>query len=169
MLGSLDSQVRGVPGRRSHGSSLDSLHLDWSHGCSRHGRSRGRFARPRSRHGQSHGRFAHATAGPAVARADRPRVAHATVARCGRSHGRFTHDAPVMRLLCLRRCGVGVRSHGVDVRLVATSVMSSSSVLSDHNVSNFVTSYPPLLRIPCKLINKFGKHVSQLEILAVLA
>jgi hypothetical protein len=169
MLGSLDSQVRGVPGRRSHGLSLDSPHLDWSHGCSRHGRSCGCFARPRLRHGQSHGRFAHATAGPAVARVDRPRVAHATAACCGRSHGRFARDAPVTRLLCSRRGGVGVRSNGVGVRLVATSVMSSSSVLSDHNDSNFVTSYPPLLRIPCKCINKCGKHVSQLEILAVLA
>ena len=107
------------------------------------------------------GRFARATAGPVVARVDRPGVAHATVARGGRSHGRFARDALVTRLLRSRRGGVGVQSNGVGVHLVATSVMSSSSVMSDHNDSTFVTSYPPLLRMPYKCINKCGKHVSQ--------
>ena len=46
-------------------------------------------------------------------------------------------------------------------RLVATSVMSSSSAMSDHNDSNFVTSYTPLLRMPSKCINKCGKQVNQ--------
>ncbi len=41
------------------------------------------------------------------------------------------------------------------------SVMSSSSAMSDHNDSNFVTSYTPLLRMPSKCINKCGKQVNQ--------